>query len=159
MAPAEGTAALSRKTFRVRSASIEVTAGTDEGRTAAIDRPTFVIGSGDGADLRLTDPSVSREHLRLRLEEDGVRVEDDGSKNGTWIGMARVRDLLLSADAALDVGQSSIVIRIDAAPLELPIADATRFGDAIGVSMAMRHLFAVLERAALTEVTVLLEGE
>jgi transcriptional regulator with PAS, ATPase and Fis domain len=33
------------------------------------------------------------------------------------------------------------------------------FGAAIGVSPAMRHLFAVLERAAQSDVTVLLEGE
>jgi transcriptional regulator with PAS, ATPase and Fis domain len=51
------------------------------------------------------------------------------------------------------------VLHIEAGPLDLPLSENARFGDAIGVSAPMRHLFASLERVAATEATVLLEGE
>src|SRR5690606_19089319 len=41
----------------------------------------------------------------------------------------------------------------------LPLSDRTRLGPLSGVSVAMRATFAMLERAAASDVTVLLEGE
>ena len=145
--------------LRVHAATVAVTAGADAGRQARIDRPTFVIGTGDGADLQLSDGAVSREHVRLSLSPAGVHVRDTGSKNGTWIGAMRVSDVTLTADTVIEVGKSQLALHIEAGPLDLPLSASASFGDAIGVSAAMRHLFAVLERAARSDVTVLLEGE
>ena len=52
-------------TLRVHAAVLDVRSGPDAGRQARIDRPTFVVGTGDAADLRLTDGTVSREHVRV----------------------------------------------------------------------------------------------
>jgi transcriptional regulator with PAS, ATPase and Fis domain len=145
--------------LRVRAATIEVTSGADAGKHARIERPTFVVGTGDSADLRITDTTVSREHLRLSLATNGVGLRDEGSKNGTWVGGVRVRDALATADTTIAIGKTQLLLRIDAAPIELALSASARFGDAIGVSPAMRHLFAILERAARSDVTVLLEGE
>ena len=146
-------------TVSVRAAQVEVRGGPDDGRHARIDRPRFTIGSGESADLRVSDVTVSREHLRISLEPNGVRIRDEGSKNGTWLGDVRILEVLLTNDIAIRVGKTSIAVRIDAAPLELAVSGHTRFGDALGHSMVMRHLFGVLERAAAADVTVLLEGE
>jgi transcriptional regulator with PAS, ATPase and Fis domain len=153
------TAHTRQTALNVRSARLVVTKGPDSGRTATIDQPTFVIGTGQSADVRLNDPAVSREHVRVSLLHDGVRVRDDGSKNGTWLGGVRVRDVLLSADASIVVGATTIAITIETESLELPLSANDRFGDAIGVSAVMRNLFAVLEKVAPTDLTVLLEGE
>jgi len=146
-------------TLRVHAATLDVASGPDAGRQARVDRPTFVVGSGPGADLRLTDGAVSREHVRFSLEPGGVRVRDEGSKNGTWIGGLRITEVLLTADTAIELGKTRLLVRVEAAPLDLPLSASASFGDAIGVSATMRHLFAVLERAAQSDVTVLLEGE
>jgi transcriptional regulator with PAS, ATPase and Fis domain len=153
------TAHTRQTAFNVRSAKLVVTKGPDSGRTATIDQPTFVIGTGQSADVRLTDPAVSREHVRVSLVHDGVRVRDEGSKNGTWLGGVRIRDVLLSADASLVVGATTIAITVETESLALPLSANDRFGDAIGVSAVMRNLFAVLEKVAPTDLTVLLEGE
>ena len=145
--------------LRVRSAKLVITKGLDAGRTATIDQPTFVIGTGQSADVRLNDPAVSREHVRVSLLANGVRVRDEGSKNGTWLGGVRVRDVILSADASLVVGGTTIAITIEADSIELQLSPNDRFGDAIGGSAVMRNLFAMLEKVAPTELTVLLEGE
>ncbi len=146
-------------TLRIRGATISVTGGPDSGRAARIETPSFVVGSGSGADLRLADPSVSREHVRISIRADGVHLRDEGSKNGTYVSGLRVADAVLTTGATIHVGRSTLELRIDAGHLDLPISESTAFGAAIGVSIAMRHVFAVLERAAVSDVTVLLEGE
>ena len=52
-----------------------------------------VLGRGSDAAIRLEDPSVSRVHARIEVEGARLRVEDLGSKNGTWIGGARLAGL------------------------------------------------------------------
>ena len=48
--------------------------------------PGIVIGRGNDADLRITDPGVSRRHAEIRVDDNGgdphVSVHDLGSTNG-----------------------------------------------------------------------------
>ena len=145
--------------MQVRAVTIHVTKGPDAGRSARVDQPTFVVGVGDAADFRLTDPGVSREHLHLALGQGGVRLRDAGSKNGTFLGAARVHELTLTADAAISIGSTVLAIAIAADATVLPLSASDHFGEAIGTSPIMRHLFASLEKAAASELTILLEGE
>jgi transcriptional regulator with PAS, ATPase and Fis domain len=147
------------RTLRLRSATVRVVKGPDTGLTYKVDRPAFIVGSGERADVRLTDHSISREHAKLFLETNGVRVVDEGSKNGTYLGSARLRSALLTQDTTLTLGQTQISVTLDADGLELTLSGSDRFGSAIGITPSMRHVFATLERAAATELTVLLEGE
>jgi transcriptional regulator with PAS, ATPase and Fis domain len=143
----------------VRAVTVHVTRGPDAGRVLRIEGPSFVVGTGELANLRLTDAGVSREHLRLQPTANGVRIRDGGSKNGTFMGAMRVYDLAVATDVALVLGSTTLGIAIAADAIELPMSSAGSFGEAIGTSTSMRHLFATLERAAATELTVLLEGE
>jgi transcriptional regulator with PAS, ATPase and Fis domain len=145
--------------LRVHAATIEVTAGPDTGRRARVESPTFVIGTGEQADLRLTDETVSREHVRISLCPSGVRVCDDGSKNGTWIGGVRVDQATVTMDTVLELGKTRFSLQLDAAEIELPLSESESFGRVIGVSPAMRHLFGTLERLSKSDVSVLIEGE
>jgi transcriptional regulator with PAS, ATPase and Fis domain len=153
------TAAARNTAVSVRSAKLVITKGADAGRTATIDQPTFIIGTGQSADVRLNDPAVSREHVRVSLQPNGVRVRDDGSKNGTWLGGVRIKEVLLSTDTSIIVGGTTIAITVEADSLELQLSANDRFGDAIGGSVVMRNLFAMLEKVAPTDLTLLLEGE
>jgi transcriptional regulator with PAS, ATPase and Fis domain len=161
MPPADPTQTIATTphSMRVRAVTLHVTKGPDAGRSARVDQPTFTIGVGDGADFRLTDPGVSREHLHLVLGPGGVRLRDEGSKNGTFMGAARVHELTLTGDAAVTMGGTVLAIAIAAETTDLPMSASDRFGDAIGTSPMMRHLFASLEKAAASELTILLEGE
>jgi two-component system response regulator GlrR len=148
-----------RSSTRVRACTVEVIDGPDVRRRVRVDRSIFVIGTGDGCDLRLTDPTVSREHVRLGLGPQGIIVTDDGSKNGTVIGTLRISRALLMADATLILGGTTLFVRLDVGHTELELSEKTQFGDAVGVSTAIRHVFALLERAAPSDIAILLEGE
>ncbi len=142
----------------VRAATLTVLKGPDAGREERVVTPSFIIGGGLTADLVLSDPSVSREHLQLQLAPTGVRVRDR-SKNGTRIGAIRVHDVLVQADTVLTLGATTIALRLEADNLALPMSEGSTFGDALGASPVMRHLFAVLEEAAQSDIPVLLAGE
>jgi transcriptional regulator with PAS, ATPase and Fis domain len=146
-------------TLRIVAATLEVQRGPDAGAVARVEAPSFVIGSGESADLRLTDRTVSREHARLTLDPAGLRLRDASSRNGTWILGARVESALLTTDTVLTLGGTSLAVRLDSGPSELPVSARSSFGAAIGVSAAMRHVFGLLERASRADVTVLLEGD
>ena len=42
-----------------------------------------IVGRSDHADL--DTPTISRRHVRIQIEPEGVTIEDLGSKNGTWL--------------------------------------------------------------------------
>jgi transcriptional regulator with AAA-type ATPase domain/polyferredoxin len=43
------------------------------------------LGSAADSDLRVSDPTVSRNHARLTCTEEGITIEDLGSTNGTEV--------------------------------------------------------------------------
>jgi pSer/pThr/pTyr-binding forkhead associated (FHA) protein len=49
------------------------------------------VGRGAAAALRLSDPSASRLHLRLRIDAAGAFAEDLGSRNGLCVNGGRAR--------------------------------------------------------------------
>lgn len=105
--------------FRVRAVTLHVARGPDQGRSARLDQPTFVIGVGEAADFRLTDPGISREHVRLTLTPAGVRIRDGGSKNGTFLGTSRIHDLTVTNDTAIVIGGTTLAIAIAAEAMDL----------------------------------------
>ena len=68
-------------------------------------QPAVVIGRGKGTDLLLPDISVSRHHARIDKVEDGHRVVDLGSQNGTKVNGKVVTDCVLKAGDELQVGK------------------------------------------------------
>nr|HMR11183.1 FHA domain-containing protein [Polyangiaceae bacterium] len=67
--------------------SLQVTSECDHGATVHLDpqQPTRVlVGTGPAADLRLSDPTVSRRHVALSVLGSELRVEDLRSTNGTF---------------------------------------------------------------------------
>ncbi len=48
------------------------------------------VGRASQNPIRITDPSVSREHAEFRVADDKIHVEDLGSHNGTWVNGTRL---------------------------------------------------------------------
>src|SRR5579871_2925783 len=117
---------------------------------ARLELRPLVVGTSPECDLVLVDPKVSRRHCEISLTRDGVVLRDLGSKNGTLLGQAAIREAILPPDVVVTLGGSELVVRRTGAPTRVPMSPAGSFGAALGQSCVMRVLFARLERAALT---------
>jgi pSer/pThr/pTyr-binding forkhead associated (FHA) protein len=63
------------------------------------------IGRSLSAELRFEDPTVSRRHAVLLVEEDGVRVLDDRSLNGVFVNGDRVLSQMLADGDEIVIGR------------------------------------------------------
>src|SRR6478752_6506709 len=76
------------------------------------DGQSVVLGSGAGASLVLDDPAVSGEHCELQLSGEGLHVVDLRSKNGLYVGAARVpRATLTGLGGSFVVGCTTVTAR------------------------------------------------
>jgi len=117
------------------------------------------IGSHESNDIQLDEPSVSRFHCELVVDTSGVRIRDLGSKNGTVVDGMQVKEAWLRPGCVIRLGRCTLEFRLATESNRVQLSSATKFGSLVGGSVAMRACFAMLERAAASDVTVLLEGE
>jgi two-component system response regulator AtoC len=136
------------------------------------------IGIGRDSDntIRIDDPSVSRHHLRVYIDGDGIEVEDLGSSNGTLL----LRGNVLSEE---EVGPGTAHRLPASRRLPFRVGDTLRVGPAV-ISLAhktrsslsqlkaaidggppilldpeMKNAYDLLTRAAASDVSVLILGE
>lgn len=144
-------------TLKERRFRVSVTSGPDAGTLLEFDG-TVVIGTHPDAGLTLKDGTVSRYHVELTARPDGVRVKDLESTNGTYLGGTRIAEVIVEDEATISVGKTVLKVGMTEADLGRPAEQAT-FGPAVGASAAMKQLFGILARVALSDSTVLLLGE
>jgi transcriptional regulator with GAF, ATPase, and Fis domain len=137
---------------------ITVLSGSSKGTTRNL-AGLIKIGKASDNDIVLTDDTVSRHHCELQAATEGIVIRDLGSTNGTRVFGARVQEATFPPGTVFRVGEVEIALRPQQQRLEVLPSEKTSFGGAIGASIGMRTIFAVLERIAPTDATVLLEGE
>jgi hypothetical protein len=89
---------------------LQVVIGRERGRVYALSFGSYALGRESACDVQLVSDIVSRRHARLEVSNQGVKVADLGSSNGTYVNGARVlgegivnigTDLLLVGDVAM----------------------------------------------------------
>jgi DNA-binding NtrC family response regulator len=153
------------------TAWVTVESGPGEPVPVVIGDEPVVIGSDPGARVVIDDPHVSRRHAELRRSPGGIVLRDLGSRNGTFVGRLAVKEALLASGAEIKVGTSILRFEMGGEAgrlgrlLREPLREdelrgvPSRFGPALGGSIAMRRLFALFGRLAPTELTITLLGE
>ena len=150
----EGAAQALMQQFR-----ITVIEGADAGKTIVSDGQRLVVGTHESADLVLHDPTVSRFHCELGVSGDKVLLRDLGSSNGTFLNGTWTLQAYLRSGAVLSLGNTRVRFDLETERVRVAMSEREEFGLMVARSVAMRAVFARLERAAATDVTVLLEGE
>jgi two-component system response regulator GlrR len=139
---------------------LRVVAGPDQGKEHVLEDGTTMVGTHADNDLVLSDATVSRYHLEIRMRRDGIEVRDLDTTNGTKHGGAKVGQVILVGPARLRLGKHT---ELDVEPVDSDVVlgewAGDRFGDVLGNTEPMRRLFALLAKAATTEATILLSGE
>jgi DNA-binding NtrC family response regulator len=133
--------------------------GPQPGLTKDSNADTFSIGSHVLNDLVLEEPTVSRFHCEVKIDRDGARVRDLDSRNGTVLDGVHVREAYLRGGSVLRLGRVSVRFDFSSESNRLLISERTTFGELVGTSAVTRASFALMERAATSDATALLEGE
>ena len=137
---------------------VEVVEGPDEGKQLTADKEIVTIGTANGNDFLLTDPTVSRYHVELERTSDGVVVRDHASTNGTLANGVRLERASIQSGTSLRIGRSVIKVG-NGEPVKVAIHQQDQLGELRGRSEVMRRLMAQIEKAARTEAAVLVVGE
>src|SRR5262249_46497219 len=89
----------------------------------------------------------------------GFLLRDLGSTNGTTLGGFVVESAYLKPGASIGLGQSTLRFESLAEQVREPLAREERWGRALGTSVPMRRIFALLPTIARADASVLLLGE
>jgi DNA-binding NtrC family response regulator len=143
----------------VRGFRLAVVEGPGEGKSWQSEGDRCSIGSTANNDFVIEDATVSRYHCEIRIDDDGARAVDLQSRNGTFIDGVQVVEGFLRGGSILRLGRAVIRFQFRNESNQLPLSDSSSFGFMVGGSVPMRTAFAMLERAARSDATVLLEGE
>ena len=120
------------------------------GSTLALGRDCALFGEAN-----LGDSRVSREHALLKITESGrVTVEDQGSRNGTWVNEARTENESVQAGDVIRLG-STLFLLHQSEPSPPPHQDER----IVGTSASIRRMLDEIRKVAAHRTTVLILGE
>ena len=75
----------------IANAALVAVAGPMKGRQYPIDKSNYRLGRNANNDLRAAaDDTVSGDHACLRYQNGGLLLDDQGSRNGTFLNEERV---------------------------------------------------------------------
>ncbi|MCA9671491.1 MAG: sigma 54-interacting transcriptional regulator [Myxococcales bacterium] len=146
--------------LKVRRYLLRILEGPDAGLEKRLDSGTYLIGTHENNDIVLKDTTISRYHLELQVRAEGVRITDQDSTNGTYLGKTRLGSVVVRNRAHLKIGgetEAEIVLADEAVALTPFGKDF--FGRVYGQSPAMLDVFNLLSQVATTDTTILLEGQ
>jgi two-component system, NtrC family, nitrogen regulation response regulator GlnG len=142
------------------SLKLVVVAGPDFGKELELGPGRHRIGSGPSNEWSLTDTAMSASHLEVECLPEGLRLVDLKSTNGSFCDGVRFREAEAKPGALIRLGRTCIRVRPSGpgVPLIAPWPDS-HYEGLVGQSLRMREAFALLEKAAHGQGTVLIRGE
>ncbi|MDA8020040.1 MAG: ATP-binding protein [Thermoanaerobaculia bacterium] len=82
----------------------------------------LVIGRRSDADIRVNEPTMSGLHAEILPTDDGLRLRDLNSLNGTQLNGMRVNDSAVGPGDQIQIGRARIVIsHVGQAPVPMPV--------------------------------------
>ena len=143
----------------IRRFRLRVVDGPGAGQTFESTGERTSIGSHPLNDVLLDERTVSRFHCDLLVDDKGVWAKDLGSRNGTVLDGVVVKEAAVRNGSLLQLGRVGLRFELSGEKTKLQLSEHPHFGSLVGSSVAARMSFALMERAAAADVTVLLEGE
>lgn len=144
----------------LRKSKLVITSGPDGGRKEVeLTKAKVTGGRSIINDIHINDKAVSGTHFEIISDDEGYRLVDVGSTNGTYVSDLRVREVYLKPGTKFRVGHTDMVFQPLNDVVEIALSSSDRFGSVLGASVAMREIFATCEKVAPSDLTVLITGE
>ena len=70
-----------------------------------ISKPVTTIGRSESSDIRINDSVISRLHAILQMDDEGLTIEDHGSKNGVLVNQSRIEQATLKHGDIVSLGK------------------------------------------------------
>jgi adenylate cyclase len=80
----------------------------------------LVVGRAVTSDVPIYDPTISRRHAEIVLTDNGVRVTDLGSSNGTFLNGAKITEAEAGANDVVTFGKVAFRVKEVTAPMPRP---------------------------------------
>ena len=145
--------------LRLPRCVLAVTSGPDKGSKVTVDKPIVRIGASARCDLVLDDPTVSRVHCEIRQIGDRYLLVDRDSTNGTFARDLQVLEVWLEPGLEFVAGETTVRFRPVSEDVRIEPTEAGHFGDLLGTSRRMREVYALLDKLAPSELSLVVEGE
>jgi DNA-binding NtrC family response regulator len=128
-------------------------------RRVVLSSEELIVGSSRKADVVIDDRAVSGRHCAVSALGSGVSIVDLGSRNGTFVGTARIKEAWGGPGTTITIGQTTLVcsaVGDDAVDEDSSAEPLFRLA---GASPAMRAVAAQVRRLARHSAPVLIAGE
>jgi len=102
-------------------ASLVMFKADGERREFPLTKSETVVGRKNTCDLRIPLSSVSRQHFKVLMEDETLKLRDLGSSNGTYHNDERVLEAELNPGDQIRVGPVTFIVTIDGEPSEVDI--------------------------------------
>jgi DNA-binding NtrC family response regulator len=145
--------------LRRQAIHLVVEKGGQVGQSLELTSELVKVGKAPDNDLIIDHPTVSRYHCQIRKDGERYVVTDLGSTNGTFVDGAQVREAFLNPGSLIEVGDAEVRYQSEQAAVTIAPSVSENYGSLVGKSQSMREIFALLERIAPTDATLLLIGE
>lgn len=117
------------------------------------------VGAAAQNDIVLSDDYASSRHLQIEAMEDGFKVIDLNSTNGTIVKGQKIRESVIQSGEEILIGKTHLILAWQEGVEKITPHQETHFCGLVGQSPSMRKLFAQIERVAATPMTVLIQAE
>jgi TonB family protein len=113
--------------------TFEITSPDGKTSESTSDLESIILGSGDSANVKVTDPKVSNLHCMVKVAADGkLVVMDLGSAEGTRVANESVKEKSIASGDVLEIGASKVKVMFkngngaEAPKAEAPKAEAKK---------------------------------
>lgn len=81
----DGKFKMKSTSFLANRAVLLVLSSNFLGRSFVLEKKEILIGRGEGSDMLIDDPLVSKIHCKILFDDNKFYIEDLGSKNSTFL--------------------------------------------------------------------------
>ena len=128
-------------------------------RVYKLSKDLILIGAHPRCDIQIDDGTVSRFHCEIHRDQEGYRLVDGGSTNGTYVGDLRIKDVYLKPAIEFQIGNTTLSFLPEIEEISVEESALSQLGPLIGASRQMRNAYTLIQKVAPSDLSVVIQGE